>query len=508
MSHEVVVVGGGIGGLTTAALLSARGVDVCLLERESEPGGCLRVVEKSGYRFEPGASLYSSWGPTGIHARIFTELPIAPPKVRAVSPGYTVRLPDKGEVQIGAQERFESVLREVFPECESAAVEFYDEIRPIARALRSITRATPDINSASWSGKVRALLPHGIDAIKMARSSSQTAAEHLRDSSERFRRFMDVQLQLIAQRPSDECAYLYACMALTLDEEGFFEIYGGARGLVDALTASIKASGGTVRCDAPVLRLAYNEAGTAIGVDLLTGERVEATRAIISNLTVWDTYGKLIGLDRNPPGTQARLKNLKGWGAYTLYLSIDEETAERLVSERVLVLTDWQHAQPFDPESAMFMFSVSPSWNTGAPEGKRAVTVCTFTEADRWFTYHEDETEHEQQDQATLESWWERIHAAMPELGSGIEVIDTATPRTFYDSTRRRLGMLCGLGQSLDVFGKNSFNHRTHYPNLYMVGDCTFPGQGVAAVSHSALIVADEIAPRTRSTQGDHIREI
>ena len=35
MTHEVVVVGGGFGGLTVAALLAARGVDVCLLERES-----------------------------------------------------------------------------------------------------------------------------------------------------------------------------------------------------------------------------------------------------------------------------------------------------------------------------------------------------------------------------------------------------------------------------------------------------------------------------------------
>ena len=42
MVHEVVVVGGGIGGLTVAALLAARGVDVCLLERASQPRGLAR----------------------------------------------------------------------------------------------------------------------------------------------------------------------------------------------------------------------------------------------------------------------------------------------------------------------------------------------------------------------------------------------------------------------------------------------------------------------------------
>ena len=92
-----------------------------------------------------------------------------------------------------------------------------------------------------------------------------------------------------------------------------------------------------------------------------------------------------------------------------------------------------------------------------------------------------------------LETWWKMIHAMMPELGAGVEVIETATPRTFYDYTRRRLGMVGGLGQSLDVFGLNSLTHRTSLPNLFMVGDTVFPGQGVAGVTQSALIVANEI---------------
>jgi phytoene dehydrogenase-like protein len=94
-----------------------------------------------------------------------------------------------------------------------------------------------------------------------------------------------------------------------------------------------------------------------------------------------------------------------------------------------------------------------------------------------------------------LEACWGRIHAAMPELGAGCEVIETATPRTFYDTTRRKLGMVGGIGQSLDVFGMNSLSHRTALQNLYMVGDSTFPGQGIAAVTQSGLIVANEIAP-------------
>jgi phytoene dehydrogenase-like protein len=81
----------------------------------------------------------------------------------------------------------------------------------------------------------------------------------------------------------------------------------------------------------------------------------------------------------------------------------------------------------------------------------------------------------------------------MPELADGIEVIETATPRVFYETTRRRLGMVGGVGQSLDSFGPNSLSHLTALPNLYMVGDTTFPGNGIAAVTQSGLIVANEI---------------
>jgi phytoene dehydrogenase-like protein len=248
-----------------------------------------------------------------------------------------------------------------------------------------------------------------------------------------------------------------------------------------------------------VLRLAYDTAGVAVGVDLLSGERVEVTRAVVSNLTAWDTYGKLVGASRTPDETRRRLKSLRGWGAYLLYLGLDEEAAQRLPADHVLTLTDWQEGEEsFNPEGAQFMFGSAPAWDRRAPVGKRAVTVSTFSEAEQWFSYHEDETVHEAKDQSTLETWWERIHAMMPELGSGIEVIETASPRTFYDYTRRRLGMVGGVGQSLDVFGTASLTHRTALPNLFMVGDTVFPGQGVAGVTQSALIVANEIAPQAK----------
>ena len=92
MTHEVVVVGAGVGGLTCAALLAARGVDVCVLERESQGGGTAGAFERFGYSFETTAGLYAGWGAAEIHARVFAELPVAQPEARRLAPAYVVRL--------------------------------------------------------------------------------------------------------------------------------------------------------------------------------------------------------------------------------------------------------------------------------------------------------------------------------------------------------------------------------------------------------------------------------
>jgi phytoene dehydrogenase-like protein len=463
MVHEVVVVGGGIGGLTVAALLAARGVDVCLFERGSQVGGVVAPVEGFGYNFDPGVGIYPCWEPGEIHDQVFSELPVAQPEVRLETPAYVVRLPDTADVPVVADDdQFLAALAAAFPECANEAISFY----------RQCSAQCSTLTESFKRGKTR--------------NEAQIVSQDLENTSARFRQFIDAQLHLLAQSSLANCEFQRAACALTIPRRGNYSIKGGAAALANCLADAIKQSGGRVRLNTPVLRLAYDSAGRAKGIDLLTGETIAASRAIISNLTVWDTLGKLVGLNRTPVEIRKMVGSIKGWGAYLVYLGINEATAANLVSDRIVALSELE--SDFPPES-QFILASAPSWDPRAPVGKRAVTVLTFTDVEEWFTFHESTEELEEQDQTKLEAVWQRLHKALPELGDGIEVIESSTPLDCYELTRRKLGMITWPGLRSSPFSAGS----TFLENVFMVGDSADACPGLASVTRAALKLADKL---------------
>ena len=56
---KAVIIGSGLGGLSTALRLSHKGYDVTILEKHSTPGGRLNIIEQDGFRFDMGPSFMS-----------------------------------------------------------------------------------------------------------------------------------------------------------------------------------------------------------------------------------------------------------------------------------------------------------------------------------------------------------------------------------------------------------------------------------------------------------------
>ena len=453
MEYEVVVIGAGIGGLTAAAVLAKRGVNVCLLERQPYAGGCAAVVEHTGYQFEPTHGFYCGWEPNGVFDRLFTELTVRAPRAQLVSTPYLVRLPDGLDIpRIIDYEDLEASLPAAFPECAEAAIEFYRDL----------------INRSSSDTKAGAL-------------------EHPGSCSARFRDFIDIQLKALAQCSIVACSPQLAASALD-PQRSFWEIEGGVQSLIDSLMASFKHSGGKLRLNSPVLRLAYGPDGAPVGVDLLNGERVSATRAIVSNLTIWDTYGKLVGPGRTPRQISSMLKGLSALGSYQMFLTIAESAAATLPAKRILLQTP-HHDQDSSESEAQLFFHLSSGKQENSSRADYTAVVSTYADAEDWFSFHEDLAAFEERDRLMLESTWTRLHSAMPELGDAVELIETATPQTFYETTRRRFGM---IGRPTTASVTNSMAE-TPFPNLLLVGDTVAGTFGLDGIVESAWDAARQL---------------
>lgn len=444
MECEVIVVGGGIGGLTAAALLAARGVDVCLFERQSHVGGCVAKVEHLGRSFDPTFGLYSGWEAGGVWESVFAKLPAAPPAVTKLSPNFVVRLPDGADVPVSSdREALQQSVASAFPDCAGKASQF-----------------------------VRAVL------------DSDTDLESLDETSASFRAFIDAQLLFLAQRTLGDAEPSGVSDTLRLATGDLWEIEGGAHSLADRLAFSFKQSGGNLRLNSPVLRLAYGNNGKPVGVDLLSGERVTATRAIVSNLTVWDTYGKLVGLRHTPASISAQLKQTRAWGVYQVFMRIEEDAVAGLPCPRLVLALDAEETSAPPPH---LMLNVTAAKNQ-SPSSDSA-TLSAFTDSDDWFAFHDDASWQEEQDQAALEEIWSRLHRAAPEIAGSAEVFETATPHTYYESVRRKMGTVGSPKPS-------GYGPVSRFENLFLIGDTVAHHFGLEGIADEAYRLAHTLVDK------------
>ncbi|MBF0310644.1 MAG: protoporphyrinogen oxidase [Magnetococcales bacterium] len=93
---KVIIIGGGISGLSTAWFLHRAGIPVCLFERETEAGGSIRTRERNGYRVEegPNSTLQKPKRPEDALGRLLAGLGVEDRLQEAATAGairYVVR---------------------------------------------------------------------------------------------------------------------------------------------------------------------------------------------------------------------------------------------------------------------------------------------------------------------------------------------------------------------------------------------------------------------------------
>lgn len=492
--ERVVVVGAGVGGLTTAALLARAGLDVTVLEAHVYAGGCAGTFFHKGFRFDAGATLAGGFYPGGpmdlvAKAAGVDAWPIGEEEHAAdgeSGAAMAVHLPGGQTVMRYGDERRWLEHDEAFG---AASRKFWQWQESTADALWDLALRTPPWPPQS-PGEVLQLAGKGISWLAadplhrlhptLLADAVRPVAAHLKDAPPALRIFVDAQLLIAAQTTSSKANALYGSSALDLPRRGVVHLAGGIGSIAGALVKAICSAGGKVLFRQEVTQI-VTEHGRVKAVETRRGERFPADR-VVANLPPWN-IARLLG-DAAP----ARLRNLPdqardGWGAFMIYVGLDDAAVPGSSPLHHQVVA----REPLGEGNSIFL-SLSPRWDAGrAPAGKRALTISTHTALQPWWSLRRSDPEgYEGRKQEYVARMLAAAETALPGLREAATLVMPGTPVTFQRFTRREAGWVGGFPQTNLLRG---WAPRL-MPDLWMVGDSIFPGQSTAAVALGGMRVA------------------
>jgi phytoene desaturase len=100
MQRKVVIIGAGIGGLATAALLAKKGYEVTVLEKNETIGGRAMSFSEKGFTFDMGPSWYLMPDAFDRYYSLFQKKPSDFFKLIPLSPQYRIFFSDSEHVDI------------------------------------------------------------------------------------------------------------------------------------------------------------------------------------------------------------------------------------------------------------------------------------------------------------------------------------------------------------------------------------------------------------------------
>lgn len=475
---DVVVIGGGFGGLAAALALAEGGARVVLYEALAYPGGCASTFTRRGVRYEAGATLFSGlargqlFGDWIARHGLDVGVDWIDPVVETRAPGVQLSMdrdraafierlcalpgaPAEGLRRFfAAQGRLADTLWELFddpallPPFSAASL-----LRHVGRAPRYAPLAPLLLQPLE-----RMLQRHGVASWAPLRT------------------WLDGLCQITVQCPPAEAEAAFALAAMDYGWRGTGHVVGGIGALAEGLVQAIRGAGGEVRLACRVNGL--RPEGRGWRVQTRDGEA--HADAVVANLLPGDT-ARLLG---GHAALEARHRPVAaGWGAVMLYRVVraPEGPAHHLdlTLDPTRPLTDGNH---------VFLSVGGTDDARGVAPGLRVCTASTHIALERLRTGDAATVV------AAVQAEMRRTLRALAPEWDDVVSEHTASPRTFQRFVRRSEGAVGGVPRRAGLAAWSQLGPVSPERGLWLAGDSVFPGQSTYATALGGVRVAEAIA--------------
>jgi phytoene desaturase len=499
--NRAIVIGAGLGGLSAAMRLGAKGYAVTVLDKLDKVGGRGSSIMQDGHRFDLGPTIVTVpqvfeqlWADCGRDFRADVDL-------RAITPFYEIRWPDGTKFEAHTDtDRMRAEVAKINP----ADVKGYERFlkdsyrRYVVGFEGMLTKPMHRL----WE-TIRVLPEFAL--LRADRSIYGLAAARVRD--EKLRMALSFHPLFIGGDPLHVTS-MYALVAHLEKEFGVHYAIGGVQAIADAMAGVVRAQGGTIRHETIADEILV-ENGQTHGVRLDSGETLAAP-LVISNADAGHTYDRLLRNHGRKRWTRKKLAR-KRWsmGLYVWYFGT-KGTAQKwpdLGHHTILngprfsgLLKDIFIKGKLADDMSLYIHRPSVTDDSAAPAGDDTFYVLSPVPHLGW----KDAVDWQTEEPVYREKVAAVLETVMPGFRDHISTEFAFTPETFRDRYLSPHG--CGFSIEPRILQSAWFrphNVSEEAKGLFLVGAGTHPGAGLPGVVSSAEVVA-KLVPDAPALSKDH----
>jgi phytoene desaturase len=485
---NVIVIGGGFGGLAAAVRLQAAGYHVTLLEKRHQLGGRAGVFERKGYRFDTGPTIVT---PPFVVEDVFHDVGRNPSnyiELVPIHPHYRLHFADGTHFDIGTPDEIIEQINKISPNDVKGYQKWLKRLKPIYELGFEKFAMTPF--ESLWS--MAKIVPSAI-RLKSYKSVYGLVASNMKHDHLRMA-FSFLPL-FIGGNPFTTTS-VYSLIAYLESEYGMLWVRGGTHRLVEALERLLKELGGTIHLNSEVTKIEVDEKERNVtGVRTKTGEHFSAN-IIISNADVAMTYMSLIDKKYRRKNSDRRYEKAKySMSLFMIYFGT-RKTYPEIPHHNIIFSSRYEelvkdifdrHILPND--FAIYLHVPTRTDPELAPKGCETFYACVPV------THQDSGIDWEQMKEPFRDKVLQFLNDKyLPGLLENLEVVEIFTPQDFEREFNAYKGNAFQLQPLMTQSGWfRPHNRSRDIKGLYIVGAGTHPGGGVPSAFLSGKVSTDLI---------------